>query len=77
MKEKLKTAAIIILLITSLILIIGCRTNRFTIILPGYSPRSISIIHEQLMVKDWSTSIEEQQMADSIFYEKYELPLTR
>lgn len=77
MKEKLKTALIIILLIISLILIIGCR-SKYTLFLPGYSPKSISIIrHDRLMTKGCDKSIQDQLFIDSIFYDRYEFPLTR
>lgn len=77
MKEKLKTALIIILLIISLILIIGCR-SKYTLFLPGYSPKSISIIrHDRLLAKECDKQFEEQLLIDSIFYDRYEFPLTR
>ncbi|MEL7600600.1 MAG: hypothetical protein AAGU18_10960 [Proteiniphilum sp.] len=77
MKEKLKTALIIILLILSTCLIlIGCKTNRFRFILPGYSIRSTSVIHYRDNC-DLNRFTEQFREADSLFYEKYELPLTR
>ena len=76
MIEKLKTVLIIILLITSLALIIGCR-SKFTIILPGHSPRSLIIRHDRLMAKESDKYHEEQLLFDSIFYDRYNFPLTR
>lgn len=77
MKEKLKTALIVTLLIISLVLIIGCR-SKYTLFLPGYCPKSISIIrHDRLMAKDRDKYFEEQLLIDSIFYDRYEFPLTR
>lgn len=72
MKEKLKTAAIIILLVISLILVIACRTNRFYVILPGHSQKSIPVIEHE-----YNRFSEELEMADSMFNVKYEFPLTR
>lgn len=72
MKEKLKTLVIIILLIISLILIIACRTNMKLIILPGHNPRSISNID-----CDYNRFSDQFEIADSMFGEKYKLPLTR
>ncbi len=77
MKEKLKTALIIILLIISTGLILfGCNTNRYSVILPGYNIRSISVIDYRDQC-DYNRFTEEFRKADSIFYEKYEFPLTR
>lgn len=45
MKEKIKTALIIALLILSILLIIRCRT-RHSIICPGHSPRTITVIKD-------------------------------
>lgn len=72
MKEKLKTAAIIILLIISLILVIGCKTNRFYAILPGHSQKSMPVIE-----KEYNRFTDEFETADSMFNEKYKFPLTR
>lgn len=71
-KEKLKTVVIIILLVTSLILIFSCRSSRHTIILPGHSLRSISVIE-----KDYEMFSDQFELADSMFNDKYNFPLTR
>lgn len=77
MKEKLKTVLIIALLFISICLIIfGCKTNRFRVIIPGYSIRSISNIDYRDQC-DLNRFTEQFREADSVFYEKYELPLTR
>jgi len=77
MKEKIKTIMIIILLIVSGCLILfGCKTNRYRFILPGYSIRSISVIDYRDQ-SDLNRFTEDLRMDDSVFYEKYELPLTR
>ena len=51
MKEKFKTAAIIILLIISLILIIAGRTGIRSVILPGHHPE-----HETVTIADSMTN---------------------
>ncbi len=51
MKEKLKTVAIIILLILSLILIIACRTGMRSVILPGHHQE-----HETVTIADSMTN---------------------
>lgn len=71
-KEKLKTALIVILLIISLILIFSCKSSRYTIILPGHSLRSISVIE-----KDYEMFSDQFELADSMFNDKYNFPLTR
>lgn len=77
MKEKLKTVSIIALLILSIGLILtSCRSNRFCFILPGYNIRSISVIDYRDQC-DLNRFTEQFRDADSVFYEKYELPLTR
>lgn len=78
MKEKLKTVFIIILLIFSMCLILfGCNANRFCVILPGYSIRSISAI-EYRDKCDYNRFTEQfRESDDSIFYDKYKFPLTR
>ena len=78
MKEKLKTIALIILLLLSLILIIGCKAHRYIVICPGHSLRSISIIKSaDPMIYDHNTFTEQFERDDSIFSEKYDLPTTR
>ena len=79
MKEKLKTVLIILLLVLSTILIlISCRTNRFCVILPGYTPRSIPSIEIDYRDKyPYNRFTEQFREADSLFYENCELPLTR
>lgn len=72
MKEKLKTIAIIILIILSLALIIGCRTKHYTLIMPGHSIRSISIIE-----REYEMFSDQFELADSMFNDKYNFPLTR
>lgn len=77
MKEKFKTILIIFLLIISTGLIIFIyKTNRFSFILPGYSIRSMSITdyRDRNEPNGFTDHFRE---ADSIFYEKYEFPLTR
>lgn len=72
MKEKLKTALIIILLIISLILIFSCKSSRYTIILPGHSEKRVSAVEKEFEI------IEDPfEYADSMFNEKYNFPLTR
>lgn len=72
MKEKLKTIAIIVLVIFSLVLIIGCRAKHCTLIMPGHNIRSISIIE-----KEYEFHSDHFELADSMFNEKYKFPLTR
>lgn len=74
-KENIKTALIWALLLLSLVLIIaGCNGKKYYLILPGYSPRS-TIITEQEKFENRFT--EQFREADSLFNEKYDLPLTR
>lgn len=67
----LKPFAMIILLIISIAFIFGCKPDRYVVIFPGYSPRSIAITDKENRFSD------EFEKADSLFDEKYELPLTR
>lgn len=62
MKEKLKTVAIIMLLIISLILIVACRNSMRSVILPGHN-----MDQEQTAAT----------IADSMTSDQYPLPLTR
>lgn len=70
-KKNLKHLEMMILLIISIALIIGCKPDRYIVIFPGYSPRSIAITDKE---NRFSAEFEE---ADSLFDEEYELPLTR
>lgn len=47
MKEKFKTIAIIILLIISLFLIIGCGTGKDLLVLPGHNAKHQADHHDQ------------------------------
>lgn len=77
-KEKLKTILIILLLILStLLILIGCKTNRFNIILPGYSPRCIQSIEINYRVNNPYNRFSEHSRESDSVYETYELPLTR
>lgn len=72
MKEKLKTLAIIILLIISLILIIVCRSYRDILYLHGHNFKNRPIIEN-----DCERFSDQFEMADSMFREKHDFPLTR
>lgn len=64
---------IILFILSAVLILIGCKTNRFCIILPGHNIRNLSPIE----LSENFTNRNKYSIDDSLFDDMYYLPLTR